>query len=165
MRCRLPQPSQLTPVLLLATVFLAAAANSFAAQPANGTPYPWDFSYDKAHEITIEATVQEVVSTRGTPDGLHLVVTAPEGMFDAHLGPFLTKETIDALHAGMMLQITGALHESHGKQYLLARQITIDGRIVILRNQRGYLVRPLPPRTAARSKESLLQPEVNGGAR
>jgi hypothetical protein len=165
MRCiRLPKPTR-SILLFLGAFFLPAAALSLAAQSTNKILPA--FVYDKAHEITVEATIQELVSTPapGTPAGVRLLVTAPAGMFDAHLGPFLTRETIDALHAGMAIEITGALQEFRDKQYLFARQITVAGRTITIRNPRGYLVRPLPPRNLPRSNEKHPQSEGNGGAR
>jgi hypothetical protein len=104
---------------------------------------PLSFGYDKAHEITVNGTVQEVVTKRtaGSPVGMHLLVAGPEGVVDAHVGPYMTKDTQEALHAGLPVQIVGAMEEAHGKHYLLARQLIFGGRTVTVRNENGFLAR------------------------
>src|ERR1700730_6796047 len=67
-------------------------------------------NYDAAHESTLTGTIQEVVTKHeaNTPPGMHLLVAGPQGIVDAHLGPFMNKETKAALVAGMPVQIVGA---------------------------------------------------------
>lgn len=153
MRTCLKQPARLIAGLLTGLLFaiipfqpIAHAADSRAQRPSR-------FSYDKAHEITMNGTVQEVVTKRtaGSPVGMHLLVTGPEGLVDAHVGPYLTKEVQEALHMGLPLQIVGAKVEVHGKQYLLARQLIFGGRTVAVRNENGFLVHVRGPRMS-RSK-------------
>ena len=79
--------------------------------------------YDAAHEITLRGTIQEVVTRHaiGSPAGIHLLVAGPKGLVDAHVGPRLSKETVEALQAGVPVRIVGSTVSLHGKEYLLAR--------------------------------------------
>ena len=71
-----------------------------------------------------------------------MMVNGPQGIVDAHLGPFLTNEAKDALHAGTPVQIIGAPMQLHDKEYFLAREMNIGGRTVVIRSARGFFVSP-----------------------
>lgn len=133
--------------LLFAIIPLQPSAQTVAVQ------HPSSFGYDKAHEITVNGTVQEVITKRvpGSPIGMHLLVAGQDGVVDAHVGPYLSKDVQEALHMGLPVQIVGANEEVHGKQCLLARQLIFGGRMVTVRNENGLLVRVRGPR-AARSR-------------
>lgn len=133
--------------LLFAMVTIQPVAQTAADSRAQSPLIP---SYDKAHEITLKGTVQEVVTKRvpGSPFGMHLLVTGPEGEVDAHVGPYLSKDTQEALHAGLPVQIVGAMEDVHGKHYLLARQLIFGGRTVTVRSENGFLMRSRGPRMA-----------------
>jgi hypothetical protein len=129
--------------------------------PASQAPRQLSLGYDKAHEITLTGAVQEVFSERaiGTPAGLHLLVAGEQGIVDAHLGPFLSQETRDALQSGESVQIVGAMTKINGNEYLLARQLIMDGHTITIRTERGFLVHSL----ALRASSS--QTATNGGVR
>jgi hypothetical protein len=135
---------------LLAGLLLAILAVPLGAQLAPETRATRAVGpvYDAAHEITLNGTIQEVVTKRvaGSPVGMHLLVAGPEGVVDAHVGPYLTKDTQEALHAGLPVQIVGAVEQLHGKSILLARQLIFGGRTVTVRNENGFLVRAHGPR-------------------
>jgi len=150
--------------LLFATVAVPLGAHAASvSRPGRG----FGPVYDAAHEITVEGTIQEVVTkhTVGTPPGIHLMVAGPQGLVDVHLGPFMSKQTKEALQAGMPVRIVGATTSLHGKTYLLARQITFGESTVTVRSPRGFLEvghadRPHVGRSKARTKI-----DANGGAR
>jgi hypothetical protein len=148
---------------LLTTLLFALFTLQSIAQtaPDSRAPRPLSFGYDKAHEITLNGVVQDVISERvpGSPVGTHLLIAASQGVVDAHLGAFLSPDTRDALHAGESVEIVGAVTRINGKDYLLARQLILDGRTIMIRTQRGFLVHSLPLRA------STSQTETNGGAR
>jgi hypothetical protein len=157
---------QLSAGMVIALLF-AIFTIQLGAQPASEARPGHGFGpvYDAAHEITINGTVHEVVTKHalGSPAGMHLLVSQGEGTIDAHVGAFLTKDVQEALHTGLPVQIVGAMQEIHGKQYLLARQLIFGGRLVAVRNERGFLVHNVAKRTRATVKVS--EHEVNGGAR
>jgi hypothetical protein len=144
--------------LLLAT--LAVPINAQVAVESH-PQHPSRFGYDKAHEITLNGTIEAVVShsAPGAPTGLHLLMTSSQGTVDAHLGPYLSKEVQQTLRNGVALQVVGATAQFHGKSYLLAREIIFGGRTITIRSENGFLVQGKPVR-ASRNAEPL-----NGGAR
>jgi hypothetical protein len=172
-RSRLPNSTRMIAGLLTSLLF-AILTLPLTAQstPESSSTRPMSFGYDKAHEITLNGTIQEVVTQRresGSPAGLHLLVVGSRGVVDAHLGPFLTKDVQEALHAGTPIQIVGAMQAFQGKNYLLARQVIFGGRLVTVRSENGFLVLVHATR-GARSKpentsQNASQVEINGGAR
>ena len=171
-RSRLPKPPR--PIAgLLTTLLLAILAVPLVAQRALETPAQTRASlgYDKAHEITLNGTIQEVISKHvaGAPVGMHLLVAGSRGVTDAHVGPFLEKDVQEALHTGTPVQVVGAMNEINGKSYLLARQLIFGGRIVTVRSANGFLVRFHGSRTGRSNADSTTEKtstvELNGGAR
>lgn len=142
MRRSVEKPTRWIAALLFG-LSLAILSIPLTAQPADSTaPHPgFGHGYDKAHEVTLNGTIAEVVSKAptGSPFGLHLMVAGPQGTVDAHLGPFMTKDILEALHTGTPVQIVGAYEKLHGKQILLARQVIFGGRQVTVRNENGML--------------------------
>jgi len=128
-------------------------------------------AYNAAHETTLIGTIKEVVSKRviGSPVGIHLMVAGPQGVVDTHVGPFLSKRTVETLKAGAPVRIVGATVSLRGKEYFMARLLTVGGRTVTVRTPHGIIVREhssrvrhsKPERKTARKS----QVELNGGAR
>lgn len=126
--------------------------------------------YDAAHETTFNGTIQEVVATRvtGSPAGTHLLVAGPQGIVDTSVGPFLSKETEESLQAGAPVRIVGATVSLNRKEYCAARQLTVSGRTVTVRNEHGLLVHQHSSRvvrTEPENKTNASQAELAGGAR
>jgi len=178
-RVTLPFPTLagLLPGLLFATVFAMLFAASFAtfafsldteAPPASQASRGFAAPYDAAHEITLTGNVQEVVTKHvaGSPAGMHLLIDGPQGTVDANLGPYLSKETQEALHMGTPVQITGAIETLHGKQILLARELIFGGQIITIRSPHGFLVRAHATRRVVSSDgEKSDKTSSNVGAR
>src|SRR5208283_2933826 len=122
--------------------------------------------YDAAHEVTVNGTIEQVVSKRvaGSPAGMHLLVVGPEGVVDAHVGPFLSKTTRDSFQAGTPIRVVGAMTTLGGKSYLLARLVIVNGRTITVRGSRGTLAPGAAGRTQNRNAKASVV-EVNGGAR
>jgi hypothetical protein len=141
---------------------LAVAQSMSVSRPAQG----FGPAYDSAHEITLNGTIQEVVVRQipGSPPGTHVLVAGPEGVVDAHAGPFLSKETKDALQAGTPIEIVGATTRLNDKSYLLARQLIIGGRTITVRSKHGfllheYLVRATRSKPEGKSEKTASQGE------
>jgi len=154
---------------LLSGLLFAVVALPLGAQPASETRAGRGFGpvYEAAHEITVNGTIQTVVTkhTKGSPAGMHLMVMGPEGVVDAHVGPFLNKANREALQEGAAVRIVGAVTSQHGKSYLLARELTVGNRTITVRSEHGLLA-PMPIARHARSRSEKKSPvEVNGGAR
>ena len=131
---------------ILANLLLALAALPVSAQAPSEPHAGRSFgpAYDAAHETTLTGIIDEVVTTHvaGSPAGLHLLVSGPNGTVNAHLGPFLTEETKGALQKGTPVQMVGSTIQLREKQYFLVRELTIDGRTVTIRSAWGFLVYP-----------------------
>jgi hypothetical protein len=163
-RIRLTKPTPLIAGLLIGLLF-AILAVPLGAQPASETHAAQGFgvTYDRAHEITLNGNVHQVVTRHvvGTPAGMHLLVAGPEGLVDAHVGPFLGKEIKEALHTGTPVQIVGAMATLNGRNYLLARVLTVGGTTIAVRSENGFLRRSqLTPR-----QHSATERKSTGGAR
>ena len=141
--------------LLLAMALQASDTQSFSVGRGFG------LVYDPAKEVTVEGTVEEVVThpAAGSAVGIHLLVLSEGKIVDAHLGPYLSAANREALVAGQPVQIIGVSANSHGQNLFLARQLIIGERQVAIRNERGFLLRPVQRRAAQASR-----PVVNGGA-
>ena len=124
--------------LLLAAFMIPAGAQ----EPKSAVGRGFGPAYDLAHETTMAGTVQDVVSKpqAGGLGGVHLLVVGPQGVLDAHLGAFLSKETKDSLHAGVQVQLIGVPIQLRDKQYLLVRELSVDGHRVVIRTERGFFV-------------------------
>jgi hypothetical protein len=124
--------------------------------------------YNAAREITLSGSIQMVVTkhTKGVPSGMHLMVSSPKGLVDAHLGPFMSKQTKAALVAGMPVKIVGAMATLRGKNYLLAREVTVGDRTVTVRSKHGLLRRVNATHTRhPRITKETTKVALNGGAR
>jgi hypothetical protein len=166
-RTRLTKPIPILTIAgLLAGLLFAVQAVPLGAQPASETRVGQGFGvvYDAAHEITLTGTVQEVVTRRmpGRPAGMHLMVASPQGLVDAHVGPFLSREMKEALHTGTPVQLVGAMASLRGRKYLMVRELNVGGTKVIVRSEHGFLVRSQG--SNPKSKE-MANVESNGGAR
>jgi hypothetical protein len=154
---------------LLTGLLLAITAVPLGAQPASETHSGQGLgsAYDAAHEITVNGTIQTIVTKhiKGSAAGMHLMVMGPEGVVDAHVGPFLTKANKEALQEGSPVRIVGAMTSLHGKSYLMARELTVGNRTITVRSAHGLLA-PMPAARHARSRsENTSTVEANGGAR
>ena len=129
-------------IVICLAALLLVAAQAAPSEPARG----FGFAYDPAQEITITGTVTQLVShpAPGMPMGTHLLISSSGKTVDAHVGPYLSKDTKDALKVGQLIQITGVNERVHGQNVLLARQLILAGRQVTVRNERGFLVRFSP---------------------
>jgi hypothetical protein len=153
---------------LLTGLLIAVVAVPLGAQPAPETSAGRGIGpvYDGTHEVTLNGTIEQVVTKHvvGSPAGMHLLVMGPEGVVDAHVGPFLSKATRDSLQAGSRIRVVGAMTTLRGKSYLLARVLTVNDRTITVRGSRGTLAPGDTGRTRNRNaKKSAV--EVNGGAR
>jgi hypothetical protein len=144
--------------LLLGIASFAAAQSSVSAR-TSGTTQGTTVAAD---EIKLAGTIQKVVSdpASGHPQGIHLIVASPQGIFDVSAGPYLAKDIKDSLATGQPVQVNGVLRTLSGQSYLLAREMTVAGRQVTVRNEYGFPVRSQSP--VARSQRS--HAGLNGGA-
>jgi len=156
-----------TSTRLLIGLLFAISALPLGAQPATESPAGQGFgaAYDAARETTLTGTIQEIVTKHvaGSPAGMHLLVTGPDGVVDTHVGSYLSTETKEALRIGTPVQIIGAPIQLDEKEYFLARELTVNGRTITIRNVRGFLVHLHSDRIV--QTKAPAQADTNGGAR
>ena len=128
---------------LLLALLVAVALPAVAGSGNNGKHPPSPLAYDKAHEITFNGTIAQVVShpAKGSLIGMHMMVASGGTTRDVHLGSYLPKETQNALRSSQPVQIVGMNVTLHGKPIVLARQVITGGRLITVRNEHGFPVR------------------------
>lgn len=106
-------------------------------------------SLSAGDRLTATGTIQEVVSTHtpGSPQGIRLILSGPQGIIDASVGPYLTTEVQESLATGQSVAVNGVVGTFNGHDYLLVRQLTIGDREITIRNEKGFLVHPANTRT------------------
>jgi hypothetical protein len=126
--------------LALLVAMPGASANGQAAPSARTDVVP---AYRSDQEIRITATIQQVVSKRieNSPAGLHLTLAGPQGVYDASLGPFLSSDVKRSLASGKSVEVTGAVETVRGQSYLLVREVTVDGKLITVRSEKGFLIK------------------------
>ena len=109
---------------LLLVVSGGAAQSSESTAVASSTSRRGTMSQAIRDEIKVVGTLQQVVSdpASGRPQGLHLIVASPQGIFDVSAGPYLAKDVKDSLAVGQPVQVNGVLRTLAGQAYLLARE-------------------------------------------
>ena len=134
----------LLPAILLCGALTtdATAQTTIASQPSSGF-IGWDASKTKSSDVAVTAIIQEVVPNHasGIPAGLHVMLGTPQGVLDASVGPYLAPDVQQMLVAGKQLQVFGQVKTINDQKYLLVRQLVLDGKPVVVRNDHGSLVR------------------------
>jgi hypothetical protein len=77
----------------------------------------------------MSGAVRQLIATHapGAPAGLELLVDGPQGSFTESLGPNISREVQQNLSQGEAVQISGVFQTIDGKEYLLARNLTVAG--------------------------------------
>jgi hypothetical protein len=139
------------PVLLLITamVFAGSTHLSRAQAPDNVAASP--IAHPQAiggtitsSEIALEGPITEVVTKQsaGSPQGTHLLVRGSMQIVDVSVGPYLSSDIASKISEGSQVHVTGVMQTTaKGKTYLMARQLVLNGQTVVIRNERGFLVR------------------------
>jgi hypothetical protein len=129
------------PTLLLCGIVINTAGAQDNNTSQSSTPFAgWNTGSANAHEITVSGTIQQVVAAHpaGSPAGIHLLVESSQGAVNASVGPFLPKDVQRDLSVGQQVQVTGIIRVINGQSYLLARQLSVAGKQITLRNEHGF---------------------------
>jgi hypothetical protein len=147
--------------LIVTTILLLVIALQGSDTQFSNSGKGFGLAYDSAKEITVEGSIQEVVThpAPGSAVGIHLLVLSEGKTVDAHLGPFLSAENREGLVLGQPVRIIGVSENAGGQNLFLARLLIIGERQVTIRNERGFLVRPVTRRSTQINKSA-----ANGGA-
>jgi hypothetical protein len=158
------KPARMAARFLSLLTLLAASLVAGASSEARVVQRPAPI-YDAAREVTLRGTVQQVVTARtiGSPVGVHLLVSGPQGVVDVHAGLSLTRETMRNLQVGSPVQLVGAMTLLNGRQYFLARLLTVGGRTLTLRSPGGVILHQHGSRTGKSAKNARFQ--TNGDLR
>jgi hypothetical protein len=117
-------------------------------------------AYSMARETSVSGSIEEVVSghSAGSPAGLHVLVSTAQGITDASVGSYLSADVRESLSKGQAVQVVGMNRSIDGKDYLVARTLTVAGHAIAIRNEHGFLIHP----RANDGKKIRLQ-NVSGG--
>jgi hypothetical protein len=129
---------------LLAVALFAAPIHAQAVRPGA-------FGYDASKEVTLNATVETVVTkpSPGTLMGPHLVLQTSSGRVQASLGRYaLRGKDAIPLASGQRIQVTGVMTSVGNSPIFLARTIQVEGRIYTIRNANGFVVPPVHDQSA-----------------
>ncbi len=123
---------------LATTLLLTLMAMPLLAQgggPGTGRRY-----YDPKTEVTIEGTIQDVRQQTGKGDwkGTHLILKTESAGVDVHVGPssYIERKQF-AFAPGETIKVVGSKVTIAGQEAVLAREITKDGKTLVLRNAEG----------------------------
>jgi hypothetical protein len=97
-------------------------------------------NYDPAKEITIQGTVQEVLTVQDRRmTSIHLRVKSPDEVFDVRLGPawFLDQEQFKFV-MGDQVEVTGATMSTNSGHALIAREVKKGDAVLVLRDAKGF---------------------------
>jgi DNA/RNA endonuclease YhcR with UshA esterase domain len=84
----------------------------------------------------------------------------PQGVSDASVGPYLELDIQQTLIAGKQVQVFGQVKTIHEQNYLLVRQLVVDGKVIAVRNDHGSLIRT---RSQERTHTQSYSNDQNGG--
>lgn len=139
-------------VITLFLIVLFAVPLTFAQMGPGGGKGKGARNYDKASEITVKGTVEDVRHPTGQKggSGTHLTLKTDQGTFDVHVGPssYISSQQF-AFAKGDTIEVVGSKMKVNGQDALLARQITKEGKVLSLRNEQGL---PLWSRAASAPK-------------
>jgi hypothetical protein len=148
------------PYVAACMLFAVLSAPASASRETSSVGHGLGFFYDPAKEVTLVGTVAQIVPRSATGlMGLHVLVSVQGETVDAHIGPYLSKQIQETLHAGDLIQLVGVHEYVRGKDFLLVRQLVYGGRQVTVRSERGLLVGTASHRTVSDSRRN-----ANGGA-
>ncbi len=117
------------PVLLASIATIAVAQGGYGGR-----------MYDSKTEVTVKGTVQDVQQQTGKQgwSGTHLILNADGSVLNVHVGPssYIAQKQF-SFAKGDKIEVVGSKVSISGKEALLAREITKDGKTLTLRNAQG----------------------------
>jgi hypothetical protein len=129
---------------LVITILVIGLPLAAFAQGAGGTR-----NYDPKTEVTVKGTIEDVQEQSGRQGGkgTHLLLKTESGTLPVHVGPsaYIAKKQF-SFAKGDEIAVLGSKVTITGKQTVLAREITKDGKTLVLRNPQGIPEWAGPPR-------------------
>ncbi len=97
-------------------------------------------NYDPKTEVTVKGTIEDVQQQAGrnSRTGTHLLLKTDSGTLPVHVGPsaYIAKKEF-SFAKGDEISVLGSKVTIAGKETLLAREITREGKTLVLRNAQG----------------------------
>ena len=97
-------------------------------------------NYDPKTEVTVRGVVEDVqeLSGRQGGKGTHLLLKTESGTLPVHVGPsaYIAKKQF-SFSKDDQITVLGSKVTIAGKETILAREITKDGKTLVLRNAQG----------------------------
>lgn len=121
------------------TLLLLVVLSPLAAQPGRGGGQAMPV-YDPATEITLSGTISEVTFPDSPMDGrgVHLRLDTGDGVRSVHLGPAAyVEEQGFSFSAGDRIEVIGSQVKCQGEDAVLAREVGLGERHLILRDKSG----------------------------
>ncbi len=121
--------------ITLGSAFAATAALAQGRGAGMGIP-----NYDPKTEITVKGTIEDVQQQQGKHGwmGTHFLLKTDSGILDVHVGPSgYIAENHFSFAKGEVIEVIGSKVTIQDEGALLAREITKDGKTLVLRNAQG----------------------------
>jgi hypothetical protein len=122
---------------LLVVLVMVTFTSIVWTQPGPGSGVP---RYDPKTETTLSGTIEDIQLLpghhRGT--GTHLILKTDSGTIEIHVGPtaYIEKRQF-SFTKGDRIEVLGSQVKIGSKDALLAREITKEGKKLVLRDQTG----------------------------
>jgi hypothetical protein len=119
---------------VLVVILVLGLASAFAEGPRGMR------NYDPKTELTLKGTIQDVQEQSGKNGqmGTHLTLNTESGTLPVHVGPssYIAKKQF-SFAKGDEIQVLGSKVLIAGNEAPLAREITKNGKTLVLRNAQG----------------------------
>jgi hypothetical protein len=129
--------TEINRIFIVAFVLLALSSTVVAQA---GVKSRGSRNYDTKTETTIKGTIDEVEQQAGRHGrmGTHLLLKTDSGPLTVHLGPssYIAGKQF-SFAKGDSVEVLGSKVTLAGKEVLLAREVTKQGKTLILRNAQG----------------------------
>lgn len=121
--------------IVIAMLVLALGVSAFAQGPHGMR------NYDPKTEVTVKGTVEDVQQQAARKNGrmgTHLILKTDSGTLPIHVGPsaYIANKQFSFVK-GDEIEVLGSKVSIGGKETLLAREITKQGKTLVLRNAQG----------------------------
>lgn len=138
-------------VFLFASIAILAIAVPMGAQTTaqttgRATAVPAVPRYEASEEVTLQGNVLDVVTKppAGKLIGTHVIVATSSGDVDAHLGTYAMKGANSfTLTTGERVQLVGVMTTIGTNRVFLVRTIQSGSHVYVIRNEHGFLLRPV----------------------
>jgi hypothetical protein len=124
-------------LLMGASLAFTFAIAAFAQGRGSGTGTSM---YDPKTEVTVKGTIEDVQQLTGRRgwSGTHLALKTDAATFDVHVGPSAYIDQQNFTFAkGDMIEVVGSKVTIADKEALIAREITKEGKTLVLRDAQG----------------------------